>query len=139
MGLSRNKVAVSEGAAGSPPFYGESNLLETQQAEIEEETIKTMRRVIEESKDSKSNHLLFDFQGPSSKGKANRTKGKRNPRNKPIGIWGCSSVGRAPALQAGGHGFESHHLHQRRKVSGEQRDKEPKLYGLIAQVVRARA
>ena len=26
-------------------------------------------------------------------------------------IWGCSSVGRAPALQAGGHGFESHHLH----------------------------
>ena len=30
-------------------------------------------------------------------------------------IWGCSSVGRAPALQAGGHGFESHHLHQRTK------------------------
>ena len=27
-------------------------------------------------------------------------------------IWGCSSAGRAPALQAGGHGFESHHLHQ---------------------------
>ena len=27
-------------------------------------------------------------------------------------MWGCSSVGRAPALQAGGHGFESHHLHQ---------------------------
>ena len=24
---------------------------------------------------------------------------------------GCSSVGRAPALQAGGHEFESHHLH----------------------------
>ena len=30
---------------------------------------------------------------------------------KPI-KWGCSSAGRAPALQAGGHGFESHHLHQ---------------------------
>ena len=29
--------------------------------------------------------------------------------------WGCSSAGRAPALQAGGHGFESHHLHQRAK------------------------
>ena len=27
------------------------------------------------------------------------------------GQWGCSSVGRAPALQAGGHEFESHHLH----------------------------
>ena len=26
MGLSRNKVAVSEGAAGSPPFYGESEI-----------------------------------------------------------------------------------------------------------------
>ena len=25
MGLSRNKVAVSEGAAGSPPFYGDNN------------------------------------------------------------------------------------------------------------------
>ena len=27
------------------------------------------------------------------------------------GIWGISSVGRAPALQAGGHEFESHILH----------------------------
>ena len=26
--------------------------------------------------------------------------------------WGCSSVGRAPALQAGGHRFEPGHLHQ---------------------------
>ena len=26
-------------------------------------------------------------------------------------LWGCSSVGRAPALQAGGQGFESLHLH----------------------------
>ena len=26
-------------------------------------------------------------------------------------IWGCSSVGRAPRSQRGGHGFESHHLH----------------------------
>ena len=31
-------------------------------------------------------------------------------------IWGCSSVGRAPALQAGGHEFESHHL----QVGNEQ-------------------
>ena len=28
MGLSRNKVAVSEGAAGSPPFYGEREDME---------------------------------------------------------------------------------------------------------------
>ena len=26
--------------------------------------------------------------------------------------WGCSSVGRAPALQAGGHEFESRYLHE---------------------------
>ena len=28
------------------------------------------------------------------------------------GFRGCSSVGRAPALQAGGQGFESLHLHE---------------------------
>ncbi len=37
--------------------------------------------------------------------------------------WGCSSAGRAPALQAGGQGFDSLHLHD----------------GLIAQPVRAHA
>jgi hypothetical protein len=26
--------------------------------------------------------------------------------------WACSSAGRAPALQAGGRGFESRHVHQ---------------------------
>ena len=43
--------------------------------------------------------------------------------------WGCSSVGRAPALHAGGHRFEPVHLHHR----GATR------LGLIAQLVRARA
>ena len=32
-----------------------------------------------------------------------------------LNLWGCSSVGRAPALQAGGQGFESLHLHHRLK------------------------
>ena len=32
-------------------------------------------------------------------------------RTNPI-KWGCSSAGRAPALQAGGQGFDSLHLHQ---------------------------
>ena len=35
MGLSRNKVAVSEGAAGSPPFYGESGSRDTAGFQIE--------------------------------------------------------------------------------------------------------
>ena len=57
-------------------------------------------------------------------------------------VWGCSSVGRAPALQAGGHGFESHHLHQsnsERIVQGAFDGTESRQYGLIAQLVRARA
>ena len=29
-----------------------------------------------------------------------------------IEIWGCSSAGRAPALQAGGQEFDPPHLHQ---------------------------
>ena len=33
--------------------------------------------------------------------------------------WGCSSAGRAPALQAGGHGFEPHHLHHRQVVGAK--------------------
>ena len=36
MGLSRNKVAVSEGAAGSPPFYGES---EFNQRKVEDDLV----------------------------------------------------------------------------------------------------
>ena len=33
--------------------------------------------------------------------------------------WGCSSVGRAPALQAGGQEFESLHLHSLREAKAE--------------------
>ena len=32
------------------------------------------------------------------------------------GPWGCSSAGRAPALQAGGRRFEPDHLHQIRRL-----------------------
>ena len=51
-------------------------------------------------------------------------------------IWGCSSAGRAPALQAGGQEFDPPHLHQgRRDEKTDVRDN----YGLVAQVVRAYA
>ena len=51
-------------------------------------------------------------------------------------IWGCSSAGRAPALQEGGQEFDSPHLHQgRRDEKTDVRDN----YGLVAQVVRAYA
>ena len=48
-------------------------------------------------------------------------------------IWGCSSVGRAPALQAGGHEFESHHLHFLRMTSGGTRKAAKQLSEQIAQ------
>ena len=35
--------------------------------------------------------------------------------------WGCSSVGRAPALQAGGQEFESLHLHESNEESFRKR------------------
>ena len=47
-------------------------------------------------------YALFSFPEPIGEGK-----------NK----WGYSSVGRAPALQAGGHEFESHYLHHREQHS----------------------
>ena len=57
---------------------------------------------------------------------------------------GCSSVGRAPALQAGGRGFESLHLHHelekvQRRQSGQAARNTKYRNGLIAQLVRARA
>ena len=39
---------------------------------------------------------------------ADQTSNIQSPKSK----WGCSSAGRAPALQAGGHRFEPVHLHQ---------------------------
>ena len=53
MGLSRNKVAVSEGAAGSPPFYGE------RATDLKDAVVKRLRL----TRDENSNGLLFNFQG----------------------------------------------------------------------------
>ena len=62
MGLSRNKVAVSEGAAGSPPFYGEP--LKTKESDgkrfvksREPKNKVLTRKEIEYG-------LLFNFEGP---------------------------------------------------------------------------
>ena len=88
--------------------------------------------------------LLFNFEGACPPRKA-KEKTERTLR------WGCSSAGRAPALQAGGQGFDSPHLHQsasRQQNSGKTgtvwRDKgnsertAPSLRS-VAQVARARA
>ena len=52
-----------------------------------------------------------------------RRKRFRSPCNQSeIDTWGCSSVGRAPALQAGGQEFDSPHLHHAPVL----REREPK-------------
>ena len=59
-----------------------------------------------EKKDESSiESSLFNFQSPMKKGSSLR---------------GCSSVGRAPALQAGGQEFESLHLHQVKRSGGRK-------------------
>ena len=93
MGLSRNKVAVSEGAAGSPPFYGDTDTF-SRACRIANRQIRK-----DEKKRSTPSAYVISCSIFSDR--------EDNPKK-----WGCSSVGRAPALQAGGHGFESHHLHQ---------------------------
>ena len=53
--------------------------------------------------------------GPTTYFLREESKAKKLPKREreiiTTTLWGCSSAGRAPALQAGGHGFESHHLH----------------------------
>ena len=49
--------------------------------------------------------MLFNFEGP-----------EKDFQKKEI--WGYSSAGRAPALQAGGQEFDPPHLHQRVKGNG---------------------
>ena len=59
--------------------------------------------------------------GPIAQFRSERTPDKREvvgsiPTRPTSKVRGCSSVGRAPALHAGGHRFESVHLHQISKV-----------------------
>ena len=54
----------------------------------------------------------------------------KDPGTESTEVRGCSSVGRAPALQAGGQEFESLHLHQ-------GQDEARTTHGLIAQQARA--
>ena len=58
MGLSRNKVAVSEGAAGSPPFYGEREDMEISSYDSNRFNIQNEITGIK--------RWLFNFQGPWS-------------------------------------------------------------------------
>ena len=65
MGLSRNKVAVSEGAAGSPPFYGEWEISLTDISYLQIGKTKRKKddevRVVLYEKETDI-YLLFNFQ-----------------------------------------------------------------------------
>ena len=75
MGLSRNKVAVSEGAAGSPPFYGESNSSETLMSRNRKtKTNKQRDRVVRKAVRKKIS-LVVRFSGTILR---NREKPERN-------------------------------------------------------------
>ena len=123
MGLSRNKVAVSEGAAGSPPFYGESGFDHAERedgsifgnsagrksrTETDLGGITDERRTSEGLEHGSCCSIVSDQE--RRKPHLFIEKAKANP------LWGCSSAGRAPALQAGGQGFDSLHLHQPTRV-----------------------
>ena len=44
-------------------------------------------------------------------------------------LWGISSVGRAPALQAGGHEFESRYLHED-FLNAQTKHRDERMYSL---------
>ena len=67
--------------------------------------------------------MLFNFQGPGTD--LERERNGEKPLEPQENVWGCSSVGRAPALHAGGQEFEPPHLHQHfgwRETVVESRD-----------------
>ena len=79
--------------------------------------------------------MLFNFEGSVKRDFKRKMDGES-------GFWfrrGCSSAGRAPALQAGGQRFDSAHLHQGLGVKKHRREPLAKRHGLIAQPVRAHA
>ena len=106
MGLSRNKVAVSEGAAGSPPFYGESGRILRESSVFRSRFNNRLTRVHVQQRHNCSCYSIFEDHSSNT-------------------YRGCSSAGRAPALQAGGQGFDSLHLHQK-----SQRDFTSSLFTL---------
>ena len=74
MGLSRNKVAVSEGAAGSPPFYGEQAIC---REAILRMYLKLEKKLTIDGDSEFKMKLLFNFQGPKVLEKVNSRCYKR--------------------------------------------------------------
>ena len=115
MGLSRNKVAVSEGAAGSPPFYGDRDR-HSARAQWNDRSSKVEQKRKDVTKSTHSSNVTDGIRCVLCSVQTSVIQ--LSGTNTITLIWGCSSAGRAPALQAGGQGFDSLHLHQ----SGNRHD-----------------
>ena len=127
MGLSRNKVAVSEGAAGSPPFYGERVLVRVSAYFSKRKKTRLRKR--------RDRRLLFDFQRTKRKKEKDHTDEK-------VRYGGVAQLGEHLPCKQGVKG--SIPFISTSPKMGEGRVEKPatkrrKLNGLIAQVVRARA
>ena len=132
MGLSRNKVAVPEGAAGTPPFWsilkgvpdaarrkpsksGNTSFLERDGQSLKNRIKKEVRQyqalwpVI-----LRASCLLVPVAGRGSTGRGAWLP----PRRGPVPCGGLAQLARAPALQAGGQRFESVILHCPSEVCG---------------------
>ena len=106
MGLSRNKVAVPEGAAGTPPFWRPA---------VPFWGCLLVCAVLSLSAGSRRVPLGDGFRFSSLHFPYGRRRWERRPRN-----GGLAQLARAPALQAGGHRFESDILHPSGKRMGVQ-------------------
>ena len=130
LGRSRNKVAVPEGAAGSPPFYGAQRFLCSGQFAVRRSTPPLRARpslsgtgyqwsVVFECRSFLGNKfasLLSSAGKVHGRWPALRRRAMGLLRDRLLRYWavtqrGCSSIGRAPRLQRGGQGFESPQLH----------------------------
>ena len=65
---------------------------------------------------------LFNFEGPRKRTFTNGGKHTQPREANLLEIWGCSSAGRAPALQAGGRQFDSVHLHHGRNAASSSEE-----------------
>ena len=132
MGLSRNKVAVSEGAAGSPPFYGESNLAEINcRAEIERETKTTDRDecVIKIA-------CCSIFRNHPEKKRIDRKKQQQKQTSLNGGV---AQLGEHLPCKQGVMGSNPIISTRDERSQGNKGTRNQSTYGLIAQVARARA
>ena len=103
--LSRNKVAVPEGAAGTPPFWSNPHPCR-HKPQWESKDRRTADRPC-----GRMGKLTDPEAGYNETTQGLRPPGRRLHHSSALLIGGLAQLARAPALQAGGQRFESVILH----------------------------